>query len=86
MAKQRFTVKYFSQPNAWMTGEVLHDVLMKLNHRLSSCSRSKVLLWDNAGCHPHENTQIKISISPPKYHLTITTSRLRDNSEFQSAL
>ena len=43
-------VKYFSQPNAWMTGEILDEVLSKLN-RLSLQSRSIVLLMDNAGCH-----------------------------------
>ena len=47
----KLPVKYFSHANAWMTGEILDKVLTKLNHRLSSCSRSIVLLLDNAGCH-----------------------------------
>ena len=84
----KLPVKYFSQPNAWMTGEILDEVLTKLNHHLSSCSRSIVLLIDNAGCHPHElkGKYSILYIPPPEYHLTNTTSRLRDNSKFQSVL
>ena len=37
-----------------MTGEILDEVLTELNHRLSSCSRSIVLLLDNDGCHLHD--------------------------------
>ena len=49
----KLPVKFFSQANAWMTGEILDEVLTELNHRLSSCSQSILLLLDNAGCHPH---------------------------------
>ena len=69
-------VKYFSQPNAWMTGEILDEVLSKLNRRLSLQSRSIALLMDNAGCHPHElkekYSNIRIIFLPP-----ITTSHLQ---------
>ena len=41
----KLPVKYFSQTNAWMSGEILDAVLTKLNRRLSS-SRSVVLLMD----------------------------------------
>ena len=50
----KLPVTYFRQTNAWMTGEILDEVLKKLNHHLSLCSRLVVLLMDNAGCHPHE--------------------------------
>ena len=42
----KLPVQYFSQSNAWMTGEILDSVLTRLNHCLSSCSRSIVLLMD----------------------------------------
>ena len=29
----KLPVQYFSQPNAWMTGEILDKVLTRLNHR-----------------------------------------------------
>jgi len=38
-------VQYFSQPNAWMTGEILQSVLSKLNRQLSARSR-KIILMD----------------------------------------
>ena len=75
----KLPVKYFSQVNAWMTGEILDEVLTELKHRLSSCSLSIVLLLDNAGCHPHDlkgkysNIRI-IFLSPNIYHVTDTTS------------
>ena len=36
------------------SGELLDEILTKLNCHLSSCSRSVVLLMDNAGFHHHE--------------------------------
>ena len=72
----KLPVKYFSQANAWMTGEILDEVLTKLNHCLSSCSRSIVLLLDNAGCHPHDlkgkYSNIRIIFLPPN-----TTSQIQ---------
>ena len=47
----------------------MDEVLTKWNRRLSSCSRSVVLLMDNAGCHPHE---LKVIFLPPN-----TTSHLQ---------
>ena len=37
-----------------MDGKILESILTKLNHRLSSSSRSIILLMDNAGCHPED--------------------------------
>ena len=72
----KLPVQYFSQPNAWMTGEILDKVLTRLNHRLSSCSRSIDLLMDNAGCHPHDlkekYSNIRIVFLPPN-----TTSQIQ---------
>ncbi len=72
----KLSVQYFSQPNAWMTGEILDELLSQVNRRLSSSSRYIVLLMDNAGCHPHElkekYSNIKIIFLPPN-----TTSHLQ---------
>ena len=71
----KLPVKYFSQVNAWLTGEILDEVLTELKHRLSSCSRSIVLLLDNAGCHPHDlKGKYLNNISLPQYHVTDTIS------------
>lgn len=72
----KLPVTYYSQANAWMNGEILDEVLTKLNRRLSSRSRSVVLIMDNAGCHPHElkgkYSNIKIIFLPPN-----TTSHIQ---------
>ena len=47
-----------------MTGEIMNEILFKLNSRLSCQNRSILLLLDNAGCHPdklkgkYSNTQL----------------------------
>ena len=69
-------VKYFSQPNAWMTGEILDEVLSKLNLLLLLQSQSIALLMDNASYHPHElkekYSNTRIIFLPPN-----TTSHLQ---------
>ena len=44
----KLPVTYYNQANAWMNGVILDDILSKLNRRLSSRSRSVVLLMDKS--------------------------------------
>ena len=74
--KTKLPVQYFSQPNGWMTGEILDRVLFKWNRKLRSTDRSIVLLMVNARCHISElkeaYTNIRIIFLPPN-----TTSKLQ---------
>ena len=69
-------VHYYSQYKAWMMGEILDKVLMKLNRKFSSQHRNAALPLDNAGCHPEELKgkygNIKLIFLPPN-----TTSKLQ---------
>ena len=52
--KSLLPVTYFSQPKAWMTGDIMEAILSKLNRQMISTNRKILLFMDNAGCHPQE--------------------------------
>ena len=67
--KSELPVDYYSQPKAWMSGDILHKVLLKIDKQLKSKGRSVILFMDNAGCHPpdikEKYNNIKIIFLPP---------------------
>ena len=52
--KSLLPVTYFSQPKAWMTGDIMNAILSKVNWQMICASRKILLFLDNAGCHPQE--------------------------------
>ena len=74
--KALLPVDYYSQKKAWMDGEIMESILTKLNCRLSSNSRSILLMMDSAGCHPKDLktkfSNLKVCFLPAN-----TTSKLQ---------
>ena len=64
-------VLYFSQPKAWMTGDIMHSILTKLNAQMKAQSCNILLFIDGAGCHhtdlavPGRYSNIRIVFLPP---------------------
>ena len=64
-------VLYFNQPKAWMTSDIMHSILTKLNSQMKVQSRNILLFLDGAGCHPSNlavpgrYSNIKIVFFPP---------------------
>ena len=88
--KESLPVRYYSQPKSWMTGDILHDILGSMNHKLRAKGWSIILLMDNAGCHPShlqgKYSNIRVLFLPPN-----TTSKLQPldlgiNQNFQVVL
>ena len=69
-------VTYFHQKKAWMTGDIMHEILSSFNRKMIRQKRSVLLLLDNAGCHPHDlngkYSNVKVLFFPPN-----TTSKLQ---------
>ena len=74
--KLKLPVLYYNQPKSWMTGEILGDVLEKINQTMKKKEQSVLLFMDNAGCHPadlkEKISNIKIAFLPAN-----TTSKLQ---------
>ena len=79
-------VHYYSQSKAWMTGEILDKVLMKLNRKFSFQHRNVALLLDNAGCHLEElkgkYSNIKLIFFAAKHYIKITATGCEDHPKF----
>ena len=64
-------VLYYNQPKAWMTSDIMHSILTKLNMQMKAQGRSILLLLDGAGCHPNDlaspgrYSNIKVIFLPP---------------------
>ena len=67
--KSHLPVEYFDQQKAWMSEDIMHKLLSKLNTHLCKESRSIILFMDNAGCHPEDvaskYSNVKVVFLPP---------------------
>ena len=70
--KRPYRCRDFSNAKAWMTTEVMNEVLTRLNATLIRKKRSILLFFDNAPCHPpalDERFRISVSNSCQKTQL-----------------
>ena len=88
--KSHLPVEYFDQKKAWMSGDIMHKLLSKLNTRLRKESRSITLFMDNAGCHPEDvaskYSNVKVVFLPPNTTSVLQPLDLGIITKFQSAL
>ena len=61
--KRPYRCCYFSNTKAWMTTEVMNEVLSRLNAALIHKKRSILLFLDNAPCHPPALAERFLNIS-----------------------
>ena len=74
--KSQLPVQYFSQKKPWMTGDILDQVLSKIDRSLRVNDRSVLLLMDNAGYVTPKNCCASIHIYIIVYLPANTTSDL----------
>ena len=79
-------IYYYSNPNAWMTTEIVASNLGKINQQMEFAKRKIILFMDNAPCRPESLSErysnIKVVFLPKT-----TTSRLQPlnvNQKFQT--
>ena len=88
--KAKLPVQYYSQQKAWMTSEIMRDILKTQNRKLKLANRSVILLLDNAGCHPPDvkdcYTNIKVGFPASQHYLKASAFRLGHHKKFQGLL
>ena len=72
--KRPYGCYYFSNKKAWMTNDVMNDILTSLNQRLQQRQRTILLFLDNAPCHS-TNLEGKFSNITLKFLPKNTTSK-----------
>ena len=74
--RRQLPVFYFDQRNAWMTADIMYQIVGSFNRKMIQQKRSVLLLMDNAGCHPEDLrdkfSNVKVVFFPPN-----TTSKLQ---------
>ena len=73
-----------ARKKAWMTGEIVNDILSKLNRQLSRNDGRILLLMDKAGCHPEDFYQkIKDIFLTTQYDIQVAAFGLGNNKNIR---
>ena len=66
MQVKDMSVDWYASKNAWMTGEIHHQIMSKLNNEMRLSNRHILYVWDNASSHQvREYSHIKFLMLPP---------------------
>ena len=66
MQVKDMSVDWYASKNAWMTGEIHHQIMSKLNNEMRLSNRHILYVCDNASSHQvREYSQIKFLMLPP---------------------
>ena len=67
MQVKDMSVDWYASKNAWMTGEIHHQIMSKLNNEMRLSNRHILYVCDNASSHQvREYSHIKFLMLPPK--------------------
>ena len=66
MQVKDMSVDWYASKNAWMTGEIHHQIMTKLNNEMRLSNRHILYVCDNASSHQvREYSHIKFLMLPP---------------------
>ena len=66
MQVKDMAVDWYASKNAWMTGELHHQIMTKMNNEMRKCNRHILYVCDNASSHQvREYSHIKFLMLPP---------------------
>ena len=66
MQVKDMAVDWYASKNAWMTGEIHHQIMTELNNEMRLSNHHILYVCDNASCHQvREYSHIKFLMLPP---------------------
>ena len=76
MQVKDMSVDWYASKNAWMTGEIHHQIMSKLNNEMRLSNRHILYVCDNASSHQvQEYSHIKFLMLPPQCHFHYAATR-----------
>ena len=76
MQVKDMSVDWYASKNAWMTGEIHHQIMSKLNNEMRLSNHHILCVCDNASSHQVcEYSHIKFLMLPPQCHFDYAAPR-----------
>ena len=76
MQVKDMSVDWYASKNAWMTGEIHHQIMSKLNNEMRLSNHHILYVCDNASSHQvREYSHIKFPHATPQCHFDYAATR-----------